>query len=209
MQKDATGWHQQQPVWSDTPTTGGAGRLGCPWADVFWAVYFCLFLFSPGESVPITCTGKCSSSPGSTTMSESPPGEWPPSGAGPASCPPTCRACGISWRWPTGPGTSSSTSVLPTTPSGEAVSSSQAASSRVLLPFPPYVTTVGTRESTGGQPPVWRSILPHEMNRVFPTVSPNIVFRKQREEMGEHRVSNFTKKASSSVGKMKLGLEEL
>jgi len=102
-----------------------------------WCPLSCLLtsflLFSPWKSVPITCIGKCSSSPGSTTTSESLPGGWPPFGAEPASCPLTCRACGIYWRWLTGPGTSSSTSVLLTTPSGEAVTRSKAVSSC----FPP------------------------------------------------------------------------
>lgn len=72
---------------------------GCLEADVLLSCILTpFFLFSPWKSGPITCIGKCSSSPGSTTMSESPLGEWPPFGAEPASCPPTCRACGIYWR---------------------------------------------------------------------------------------------------------------
>lgn len=54
MQKDTTGWHAQQPVWSDSTTTEGAGWLGWFWADVFWAVDCRLFSFSPlGKEVQL------------------------------------------------------------------------------------------------------------------------------------------------------------
>lgn len=74
--------------------------------------------FSFPQSVPIISTGKSSSLQASTPMCESRLGAWPQSGEEQAFCPRTFRACKISWRWRTGHGTSSLTSVLLTIPSG-------------------------------------------------------------------------------------------